>query len=813
MPDPLQRLRTCFGQDDDPGTGRLPSKPGFDYAVDRFRLAYQQGSLGPDQVILLRQAIRWCGMPQISIQKPADTPEEFDSWLQKAGVSWAPHGALSATPYQPDWLENGLEPIDNVPQRRGPDPSEEFPGEPYLKQNLNFEDWLSPAQKEAVWFTLTAPPGSTRTIVLPTGCGKSSSFWILPTFDTGLTVVIVPTVALAMDQYQSAMERFKNLPAEANPNPIFFSADGTRDTVVAKLKDKQCRLVFASPETCVSGVLRRILDGFAREGWFQNLVVDEAHLIETWGAEFRVEFQLLGAMREQWKESNQKLRTFLFSATMSQQCRETLGSLFSDEEGEHQEYVCQRLRPEMSYYSQKFDEDEDRWPRLKEALWHLPRPAILYTTEPPKARAIYDRLREEGFNRIGCFTGETNRRNRQEQLDAWRGNEIDLMVATSAFGVGMDKADVRTIIHACYPENLDRYYQEVGRSGRDEHSSICLFMPIQDDKDTAGSLRVTLLKAKKIQERWKALFAAHKKVEAQNPTYKLPVEAKGTSKLGARTYSEHIKWNKRLLLMLHRAKRIQLKNIYLEQHDNPNEESEEWIEVEFLNFAPHSPHVGRDLLIQRDEELRYFNSGFNKVDELLEPKKCIARSFQEIYGVSRRQFVCGGCRYCRKKKISRSECNPLQIPKLNIEEARGGTIVEGFPSPIEEAQQDQFIDNLDRCLDRHSLKPFRFYCPEEHFDQILDVFKEGEILTPNRGFYRIDPFTSTTVLRHAPEDPVLFCHIGEYSEGMLKTGKTCRSIHLFCSIQNPTEANGRHIGTKYDCDVWPTPKAWLGGLN
>ena len=83
----------------------------------------------------------------------------------------------------------------------------------------------------------------------------------------------------------------------------------------------------------------------------------------------------------------------------------------------------------------------------------------------------------------------TTRNERKDLLNDWKGNRIDLMVATSAFGVGVDKADVRTVIHACYPENLDRYYQEVGRSGRDGYSSVCLLIPTEMDKDIARNLK------------------------------------------------------------------------------------------------------------------------------------------------------------------------------------------------------------------------------------------------------------------------------------------------------------------------------------
>ena len=103
-------------------------------------------------------------------------------------------------------------------------------------------------------------------------------------------------------------------------------------------------LVVDQTGKVLSGKLRPLLDGFAKEGWLQNLVVDEAHLIETWGAQFRVEFQLLAAAQREWRQkSGEKLRTFLFSATMSPRCRATLNDMFGSESGAR-EFAAQQIR-------------------------------------------------------------------------------------------------------------------------------------------------------------------------------------------------------------------------------------------------------------------------------------------------------------------------------------------------------------------------------------------------------------------------------------------------------------------------------------
>lgn len=90
------------------------------------------------------------------------------------------------------------------------------------------------------------------------------------------------------------------------------------------------------------------------------------------------------------------------------------------------------------------------------------------------------------------FTGETKEKDRDKILSGWKNQEYDIVLATSAFGIGVDKPDVRTIIHACCPENLSRFYQEVGRGGRDRLPSLSLFMPYQNRYDGEGDVRRAL---------------------------------------------------------------------------------------------------------------------------------------------------------------------------------------------------------------------------------------------------------------------------------------------------------------------------------
>ena len=803
----IDRLRECIENSCFVENDSVQQIPSLKSAVSRFISAYKKKKhFTPDTVSLLRQAVRRSEMVDLRISRPDESFVFFDRWLESAGLDWTVDGYLSAQPFSLDCFENDSRLVDDLPQKRFVD--ESLPGEFYLKQKLNFDQWRSLAQKEASWAVVNAGPGTSNTIVLPTGCGKSSCFLLLPTFSSGLTVVVVPTVALAIDQQIGAEKRFQNVDGI---NPLYFASDDNPDEVVAQLKNKECRLVFASPETCVSGKLRPLLDRFAQDGWLQNIVVDEAHLIETWGAQFRLEFQILAAVRKRWlASSNGQLRTFLFSATMSSKCRETLGEMFSEPDG-HEEFVCQRLRPEMAYYSHLFNDKTERWPHLKKAIWQSPRPAIVYLTRPCEAGELYNKLvDEEGFSRVGLFTGETLPSERKELLSAWRGQEIDLMVATSAFGVGVDKADVRTVIHACYPENLDRYYQEVGRSGRDGYSSICLLMPTRSDIETAKGLGTTLLKDEHvIQQRWDSMYAERRDIEGETFKFKVPVSVKRSGLLGGRTYQTNVKWNKSLLLQLFRADLLDFTDLEFERAPDGEGEAEEWATIN-VKFSPGARDLSRKMEPNRVAELRAFHKGFDQMDELFSDTKCISRVFQKIYNIENHQRVCGGCRYCRAVSIAPSSCPTLAIPESSIRcEDSSGVIIEGCPNPLVATDRELFIDVIDLCLAKRQMAPLQIICPSAFFEEVLSLLSS---LLPYYHFpYRVDGFSKELRIDHGGL-PV-FVHIDSYSEEMLAMGRKKKSVHLFCGVNKMYDLTGRHIKIKYGCELWPSPMAWLESIR
>jgi ATP-dependent DNA helicase RecQ len=687
---------------------------------------------------------------------------------------------------------------DAAPERRALD--ECFEAEAYL-ESVGYPRWRSQAQKEIVWATLNTPPGATRVFVLPTGSGKSLCYQLLPRFFAGLTVVVVPTIALAMDQQQNACARLIDLPGV---NPVYFASDDNAEATAKAVKERRTRLLFTSPEACVSGRLRPILDQFAADGWLANLVVDEAHLIETWGAQFRVEFQLLASARRRWcRASGNRIRTLLFSATMTSRCQDTLQSMFSDGNAPFK-FVCQRLRPEIRYYARPFDSQDERDAAVIDALWHLPRPAILYVTEKAAAESFASTLRSEGFLRLGCFHGDTGKKDRRELLCRWKSNELDLMVATSAFGVGVDKPDVRAVVHACYPENLDRYYQEVGRGGRDGWSSVSLLLPNQRDSEVACSIAVRLMTPELIQQRWSAMLALAE--ERGEYVYALPVAARHMNLIGTRTYRENIRWNKRLLLQLERALLLDLLDLELRDAPVADDDPEEWAVVR-VKFPPGTPKIGELITPQREEELAHFRNGFEKLNGLLSGQKCASRVIGDLYNFASHQRACPGCSYCRARNRQPLPCEPLDFPEALPHPLNAPSeLIEACPSPLTPSTRSDFIDLISRCA--HDKKLRQYFCPTETFASVLTCFKDAfpaNAPTLNR----VDSLSVLSKVSSAASFPLTFLHISSVSSQALALARPFPAVHLLCGVPNPTDPNGRHIAVNQGLRIWTSPEAWV----
>lgn len=435
-------------------------------------------------------------------------------------------------------------------------------GDPALVQALHMPTYTGEGQREAVRALFHLPPADTLIANLPTGSGKSVLAQ-LPSLLGGegsITLGIVPTVALALDQARRLEPWLKSKRDVHELPPLAYHGGLTleqRQAVWRSVRSGTQPVLFTSPEHA-TGSLRPLLEEAAALGRLSHLVIDEAHLVVGWGNGFRPAFQLLPALVADLRRraGQNAFRVVLASATLTAATTRTLRQLFGPPEATYV-VAAVHLRPELRYSVQHFEDERPRIAAVIETLRLAPRPFILYVTRPDEATQWVSRLKQAGFERLDSFTGDTPPNERERLLGRWERNELDGMVATSAFGLGVDKSDVRFVLHATLPESLDRFYQEVGRAGRDGLAAASLVLYTHEDfgraRDMAGD---KLIRDETGLERWQ-LMIDHAQEDAERPHVlwldlrRLPAHLRQASEASAG-------WNIRTLTLMVRAGLIEL---------------------------------------------------------------------------------------------------------------------------------------------------------------------------------------------------------------------------------------------------------------
>ncbi len=493
---------------------------------------------------------------------------------------------------------------------------------------------------------LRLPGGYTLMVALPTGGGKSLITQIVAAQSNGLTVVIVPTVALALDQYRAArttLELVLNEDEIAYYHGQVKPAEAT--LLFRQITDGKLRLLFTSPEAVLRNAsLRDALQSVADRQQLNNLVIDEAHIVDDWGALFRPDFQFLSVFRKDLlRRSEGRLRTILLSATLTRYAVQTLRNLYSEVD-RWVEVRCDALRSEPRYHLVRCTSEREKRERIVTACKLLPRPMILYVLSPDDAEDWQRLLSVEGFTNHVVFTGDTEDDERDRIITAWNQDELDLVIATSAFGMGVDKADVRTVIHACIPESLNRFYQEVGRGGRDGLPSLSLMcVQVHEDGEAAFSLtNKRVITTEKLVKRWASmLHGAGSFVEGDRASLDTSIppsyfkdEAKEV------TGRRNVQWNVNVLLFLCRYGLLDLLNI-----DYRSKTNSYYVDVRLkkLDLLVNPERLFDEVAGYRETELEYVLSGFTAMKALVDQssRQCWAKAFVEIYDYA--EEVCGGC--------------------------------------------------------------------------------------------------------------------------------------------------------------------------
>jgi superfamily II DNA/RNA helicase len=623
---------------------------------------------GPaDRTVLLRHLLRREELLQGGVEQPVLLPA--DRWpvaWQHFGMVARDSGAgevrVRAEPWRPAWLpyadRNPVgEPAFAEEARRT---FGSVAGDPFLEE-MGRDRYRCVAQREMVRAVLTAEPGATLLLNLPTGAGKSLCA-LLPALLTsrsgGVTVVVVPTTALALDQERAIAGHVAHATAYYGGGGA--EGDARRAGIRQRIVDGTQRVLFCSPES-VAGALREPLRRAAEQGWLRMLVIDEAHIVDEWGSEFRSEFQALaGARRDLLRAcGGPAFRTVLMTATLTEPGLDTLETLFG-QDGAWEVISAVQLRPEPDLWACWCESEEVKVARVMEALHHLPRPLILYTTRVEHAESWRRRLLAAGFYRTAAVTGSTSAEERARVIRQWQAAELDVICATSAFGLGMDQADVRAVVHACVPESVDRFYQEVGRAGRD--GSACVSLSVFTSADLNDAERMSQRKLITIDRglpRWRRMFEFAAPLGGGR--YRLPVDVSpGVDAERLDMQGEHNEaWNVRTLTLMARAKMLELDAesgaANADLIANPGGTRV----VRILD----EEHRSRACWEQRIQPLRYrsYATGGESVARLLDVlfgRRCAAEVFAEAYTLRGRGPAspgatvapcCSGCPFCRAR--------------------------------------------------------------------------------------------------------------------------------------------------------------------
>ena len=309
--------------------------------------------------------------------------------------------------------------------------------------------------------------------------------------------------------------------------------------------------------------------------------------------------------------------------------------------------------------------------RVLESIHHLPRPLILYTTRVEDADRWHDRLVAEGYRRVAKVTGATRGERRREVIlglrgevvdDGERRTTIDIVVATSAYGLGVDQNDVRAIIHACLPESIDRFYQEVGRGGRDGRPAVSLLLWTPADENTAQGLALTtVIGVDKASKRWEAMWTRRR--PDGDDSFVLHLDTIPHYLKGNNQRSEQ--WNLLTLLLMQRAHLLRLGVV-----DPPRRAPEEterewearrdeayerfWVEVAVTDVAPNLGDPGAWTAIEHAASQVHARDrrGLTLMQEARDGLRPMADVLVEAYRV---------------------ECEQsLTMPQLSFDVARGG---------------------------------------------------------------------------------------------------------------------------------------------
>lgn len=351
-----------------------------------------------------------------------------------------------------------------------------------------------------------AVDGKSLLAIFPTGGGKSLTFQLPALMQghtvRGLTVVISPLQSLMKDQVD-------NLSAKGITDAVTINGlldPISRSLAIERLVSGEASLLYIAPEMLRSRTIERIL--LSRN--VVRFVIDEAHCFSSWGQDFRVDYLYIGKFISDYqkrKGPGVQIPVSCFTATAKQKVIQDISDYFERTLGIHLElYASSAARTNLRYSVIHAESNEDKYLRLRQLISESDCPAIVYVARTKRTHELAEKLSRDGFPSLP-FNGRMDADEKMASQDAFMNDEVRIIVATSAFGMGVDKKDVGLVIHYDISDSLENYVQEAGRAGRDPSlEARCYVLYSDSDLDKHFILlNQTKVSISEIQQVWKAV--------------------------------------------------------------------------------------------------------------------------------------------------------------------------------------------------------------------------------------------------------------------------------------------------------------------
>jgi ATP-dependent DNA helicase RecQ len=311
----------------------------------------------------------------------------------------------------------------------------------------------------------TLMEGRSALAIFPTGGGKSMCYQLPALMLDGTALIVSPLLALMKDQVDGLVA--KGVAAARLDSTL--SVDEYRE-VVARLLRGELKLLYVSPEKLGNAEFRKLLKGVD----LSMIAVDEAHCISEWGHNFRPDYLKLGKIRKQLGIA----RLLALTATATPKVEADIRKQFRIAKADVVKLSFHRANLDLRVTPCKAD---GRKALLLERLAAHGSPAVVYVTRQETAEEVATFLAKNGLSARAYHAGLRSELRREIQ-EEFMGGAIEIVVATIAFGMGVDKADIRTVIHYNLPKSLEGYTQEIGRAGRDGQPAVCEWLACGDDR-------------------------------------------------------------------------------------------------------------------------------------------------------------------------------------------------------------------------------------------------------------------------------------------------------------------------------------------